>query len=195
MGLRQKKERQRDNLPLPTLCFFLPLRSSLPFLLLSLYPLQPFCFKIVLSLWSPDEVSSSSLLFFFTLDFSVWAFRMLITWAWVFLPSSPQKHAVHPLKHGCKLYIVDIFFSQFFYLFVNLGWFQFTVWQGKLELGKANMGVCNNSCRWCGYRKIFKKTLCCAGTATAEIAGFLWETRGKQTHTRLQVAFLSFVQS
>lgn len=112
MGLRQKKERQRDNLPLPTLVFFLPLCSSLAFLLLSLYLLQPFCFMTVQSLWSPDEVSSSGLCFSIhrisqSMSTTVLCVQNVCE---SLLPPNPSTCILHPLKYSFKIEVIDISF-------------------------------------------------------------------------------------
>lgn len=112
MGLRQKKERQRDNLPLPTLVFFLPLRSSLAFLLLSLYLLQPFCFMTVQSLWSPDEVSSSGLCFSIhriSQSMSTTVLCVQNMCVSLLLPN-PSTCILHPLKHSFKIEVIDVSF-------------------------------------------------------------------------------------
>lgn len=59
---------------------------------------------------------------------------------------------------------------------MNLGWFQFTVWQEKPELGRASMGEYSNWCRWCGNMIIFRKRHCVV------LAGFLWDESETNTY-------------
>lgn len=74
-------------------------------------------------------------------------------------------YTVQSLKHGCKLYVVDIFPLPQLPLSIcgsGITSVHCMVREGmrQQELGRPSKWVCNNSCRQWGYMKIFRKRHC-----------------------------------